>query len=302
VYAQWFHLYEIDDESVELVLRNYAAVFPNVSVWFTLGTDLVLLGFDRTDRAFDLAALERRFDQPDFRAGFERVGIKSLQALLAHEVLPLGTVHAGRLEGPLHTLRHPILSYQAARAFFRGRVAKLPRFARPESAAVGKRNSLLRRYAEDDRGRLPEAALADAANEYCRYDRVAECAAFLARWKHDYPDSPRQPEALARARKGVPEPELLADRNLALVSRLYGGVDAVPATDRPLVRANRTTQRFLRYYHHAIPFDRRVVAEVWDECRREACVERRLEAERELGPLASGAGAQARAKAPAGAR
>jgi spermidine synthase len=35
VYAQWFHLYELDVETVELVLRTYVSVFPHVSVWYT---------------------------------------------------------------------------------------------------------------------------------------------------------------------------------------------------------------------------------------------------------------------------
>jgi predicted membrane-bound spermidine synthase len=301
VYGQWFHLYEIDAESVALVLRNYASVFPQVSVWFTMGTDLLLLGFDRTDRAFDVAALEQRFRQPDFSAGFARVGITSFQALLAHEVLPLGTLHAARLEGPLHTLRHPILSYQAARAFFRGGVATLPSFVDPESAAVGTRNSLLRRHAANAEGRLPEAALADAVVEYCRYNRIEECAAFLARWSRDYPDSPRLTAALYDARQEVREPELLSERNLALVARLYGGANgAAPGASRPLVRAGRSTQRFLRYYHHAVPFDRRVLAEAWSECRTELCEEKRLEAEQQLGPLDGGSGKRARAKATKG--
>ncbi len=303
MYGQWFHLYEIDEESVELVLRNYTAVFPHVSVWFTMGTDLLLLGFDRTDRAFDLAALERRFRQPDFSAGFARVGIGSFHALLAHEVLPLGTVHAGRLAGPLHTLRHPILSYQAARAFYRGRVATLRKFAQPESAAVGARNSLLHRYAADPQGLLSEAALEDAAAEYCRYNRVPECAAFLARWKHDYPGSTRLAEALADARQAVREPGLLSESNLDLLVRLYGaGNGGQPGANRPLVRATRTTQRFLRHYHHAVPFDREVVAQIWNECRVEACEEPRREAEQDLGPLDGGSGARAPAAPPSGSR
>jgi len=302
VYGQWFHLYEIDEESVELVLRNYAAVFPNVSVWFTMGTDLLLLGFDRTDRALDVAALEERYRQPDFTAGFARVGIESFQALLAHEVLPLGTVHATELPGPLHTLRHPILSYQAARAFFLGGVAELPRFAKPESAAVAARNSLLRRYAQGPEGRLTEAALAGAAAEYCRYTRADECATFLARWQRDYPGSTRLPEVLAGARQGALEPQTLSDANLALIGRLYGGSDeGLPGAKRPLVRATRTTRRFVRFYHHAVPFDRRVLEAVWNECRTEACDERRRAAEDELGPFNGGARVRA-PEAPASSR
>jgi SAM-dependent methyltransferase len=66
VYAQWFHLYELDVETVELVLRTYASVFPHVSVWYTMASDLLLLGFDRPEHALDVGAIEERFRRPDF--------------------------------------------------------------------------------------------------------------------------------------------------------------------------------------------------------------------------------------------
>jgi spermidine synthase len=287
VYAQWFHTYEIDDESVDLVLRNYAAVFPHVSVWFTLATDLLLLGFDSTERALDPAALEARFRQPDFASGFARVGIHRFPALLAHELLPIGTLHAGERPGPLHTLRHPILSYRAARAFFRGGPAALPRLARAESAAVGARNSLLRRYARAEDGRLPEPVLEEVASEYCRLKRIAECATSFARWRREYPGSPRLEEALARARETTRDADLLGDRNLASLVRLYGGAGDAgsPGDRRALQRARSVSQRYLRHYLHALPFDRGVLTRVWGRCRGEPCREARREFEARLGPL-----------------
>jgi len=126
VFGQWFHIYETNVEVVKLVLRTYASVFPHVSVWFTLRGDLLLLGFDRPTRALDVDALEERFGQPDFSEAFARVEIKSFTQLIAHELLPLGTLHAVEREGPVHTLRHPILSHLAARAFFPGLRSALP--------------------------------------------------------------------------------------------------------------------------------------------------------------------------------
>src|SRR5262249_7235425 len=224
----------------------------------------------------------------DFSAGFARIGIESLRALLAHEVLPLDTVRAADLPGPLHTLRDPILSYQAARAFFRGGVAVLPRFARPEEAAVGARNSLLRRYAQGADGRLSEDALEDAASECCRYNRINDCAAFFARWKHDHPDSARLPVALAGARRAVAEPELLSEANLASIARLFDAADDGRGAARPLARAEGITRRYRRYYHHAVPFDRSVLEAAWSACGVEGCEAERLAAEEVLGPLDGG--------------
>ena len=157
VHAQWFHTYEMDDETIALVLRTYRSVFPHSSVWFTVGSDLLLIGLNDPEGALDVGRLERRFERPDFQAGFQRAKVKSLPAVLAHEILPLDVLTATEIPGDLHTLLHPILSNRAARAFFDGGVGSLPVTARPEPAEVGMRNSLLRRYAAVHGGELSGA-------------------------------------------------------------------------------------------------------------------------------------------------
>ncbi len=284
VYGQWFHLYEIDTETVELVLRNYTSVFPYVSVWFTMKPDLLLLGFEGLERATNLPALERRFRQPDFESGFELAGIQSFPALLAHELLPVGTLRREQLAGPLHTLRHPILSYQAARAFFRGGVATLPPFAQPGSAGRGTRNSLLRRYAESRQGRAREAVWQEAAREYCEVELLERCATLLARWRSEFPNSPRLARALAELRRARPNAQVLREPVLNSLVRLHRGRIEGP-NPRPLLRARRTTERFLNFYHHAAAFDRRVLEDAWRDCTMPICEEPRRVAESYLGPL-----------------
>jgi SAM-dependent methyltransferase len=290
VYAQWFHLYELDVETVQLVLRTYVSVFPHVSVWFTMGPDLLLLGFDRPDRALDVGALEERFRRPDFAAGFERVGIEEFPALLAHELLPLGTLHATVLDGELHTLRRPILSHQAARAFFRGRTATLPRFATLAGARVGWQNSLLRRYSGGSpREPLPEPVLAAATGETCRRTQHAACATLLARGKRDYPESARLGASLERWRSKAPS--MLKNESLTEIGVLFGGgrIDDLPG-DTPLDRARQSSMLFLQHYHHATPFDRRVLRVLWNRCTAEPCEEARHRVEERLGRFARRAG------------
>jgi MFS family permease len=283
VFAQWFHLYEADVGIVSLVLRTYADVFPHVSVWFTLGSDLLLLGFDRPERALDVPALEARFNRADFSAGFARAGIESFPRLLAHELLPLGILHAVELEGEIHTLRHPILSYRAARAFFRGSFGWLPPHLKPAHERVAARNSLLRRFAGDGKP-LPENVLEAAASESCRLDRREDCATFLARWGFDYPQSTRLQAALADVRKTSGGQG--AEFTPASLGRLWVLFDGrIPAVkpEASLARAEALTRRFAAHYHHAVPFDRRVLETAWRSCQGDACEERRRQALERLG-------------------
>ena len=288
VYAQWFHTYETDDRSVELVLRTYAHVFPHVSVWFTLARDVLLLGLPSDPRgARPRPRSRQRFERPDFQRRLRARGHRQLPALLAHELLPLGTVNAAQLAGPLHTLRHPILSDLAARAFFRGEVAQLPRYVEPASAAVGARNSLVHRYAVA-RGET-ETVIEEVTRETCGLDRRVECAALFARWGHDHPGSPRLAAALVEVQKAYSGDGVVNAENLQRLVPLFDAEDARnDAVDgsRPLVHAKRIASDFLLYYHHAVPFDRRVLERAWSRCSVPACAEPRRALEANVGPLA----------------
>jgi len=285
VYAQWFHVYESNTDIVSLVLRTYASVFPHVSVWFALGSDLLLIGFDESERALDVEALAERFAQPDFRAGFARVGIDSFPQLLAHELVPLGTLHAAEIEGEIQTLRHPVLSYRAAKAFFLGNRAWLPPLTSPAHREVALRNSLLLRDAGGG-DVLPERSLEAAVRETCRLRRTEQCATLVARWQLDRPGSPRLRKTLEEVRRMNRASRIeITPQKLSRLRMLYDG--RVPEVKDQLLaqQAERLTERFLLHYHHPVPFDRRVIEAAWRRCRGDDCEERQRAAWRNLGSL-----------------
>ena len=225
VFAQWFHSYETDDATLELVLRTYASVFERVAVWYTMGNDLLLLGFQSADAEIDLDRLARRAAMTDFRAGLVRSGVNGLPALLAHELLPLGAVPAPDPGEPVHTLLHPILSHHAARAFFRGGEARLAgAVARP---ADGSPELLLERWAARGGGKLTGEERAQVVRETCRH-RKLECAHLLARWAGEEPDSPTLARQIERARQIHQDDAVLSAESIAALQRAYGA-SAPPA-------------------------------------------------------------------------
>jgi hypothetical protein len=283
VYAQWFHVYESDPAVVALVLRTYASVFPHISVWYTLGADLLLLGFNRVDRALDVEALEERFARDDFAAGFARVGIESFAQLAAHELLPLGAFQALEQPGEIHSLRHPLLSYRAARAFFRGRMGLLAPHQSRAQERIAMQNSLLRRHA---RGKtpLPEEVIEAAAFESCRFNRSEHCATFFALWSLHYPQSPMLKGSLSALRKqGSEASKHVTPRGLALLRVLLGGAPLDAGKTFSAAEAERLTGRLRRHYHHVVPFRRDRLDEIWDRCRGADCEKRRIRAEAEIG-------------------
>ena len=283
VHAQWFHAYETDAETIALVLRTYAAVFEHASLWYLVGPDLLLIGMHEPASALDVRRLALRFVRPDFAAGFRRSGIHSLPALLAHELLPMGVLHAMPLAGPQHTLLHPRLGYRAARAFFAGQEASLPPSAQPAAAARGARSSLARRYVAWRRNRLPEAARERIVRETCTHQGSA-CVALLAHWTHEVPHSALRDRLVLSIRR---HPIISKKTPLELVeplSRLFAGTGTGPVSVEEAIRAS---ELFARHYHHAAPFSDEALAAIWRRCasdpaQRERCLAARDEARRSL--------------------
>jgi spermidine synthase len=286
VYAQWMHLYALDEETIELVLRNYTEVFPHVSVWVTQPRDLLLMGFDTPEHALDLEALERRYERPDFKAGLKRAGIDSFPALLSRELLPLGTLNASDLDGPFHTLRHPRLSDMAARAFIVGNDVALQKFAAPESAAVGFQNSLLRRYAGGRDGSLPGDIFETAIRETCGVQLAAECVTLLAAWRRSDPESEALNALINEFRRSSPVGGALTEVNLASVARLFGGQPLLSLKGpRSLARAQQISALYRTHYHHVVPFERGVLRTAWGNCSAKDCEKAQRKVEKDLGKI-----------------
>jgi SAM-dependent methyltransferase len=290
VHAQWFHSYETDDATLAILLRTYQSVFPHSSVWFTVGTDLLLIGVNDPEGALDLARMQRRFERPDFKAGFERAKISSFPALLGHEMLPLDVLAATPLPGPLHTLLHPILSNSAARAFFSGGYGKLPVTSQRAPAEVGKRNSLLRRYAAaQEGGQLSEIERVRVVEETCRHAST-QCAAVMARWIVETPESPVRDRMRGRLARN----QMIArSGRLNAVGQLVWLYDDAPKSLPEHVAAAQATQASQLYaelYHHGVPFSRERLIEMLRRCesdpkQEQACLPARTNIERTLGDL-----------------
>ena len=271
IYAQWMHAYELDDETLELVLRTYASVFEHVSVWFAQSHDLILLGFQDETSIPDLERIAERFERSDLRAGLDRSGITTLEELLAHELIPGGVVTAEAMPGEVHTLLQPRLSHQAARAFFAGGVGILPYLPVGGGADV----PLLRQLSER-RGESEEIR-ARIVEEICE-TRPRECAVRLARWLHDEPGSQRLEQVLEEQRSSAGWAEHLEESRLELLASLF----AAGPGRVGLEGTNRVITHFFDYYHHAEPFRRGALERTWRSCLEPGCTELIGDARRRL--------------------
>jgi spermidine synthase len=263
VYLQWFHAYETDDATVELVLATFSSVFDGVAVWYAIGNDFLLLGFAQGG-GVELDRIVERMQRPDIARGMARAGVGSVAELVAHELLPAGIVGSLDLGGELHSLLHPRLSDRAARAFYRGGVGDLPPHAHSRVARLGAQRSLLGQLERRHGGRLRPRALERLAEETCDH-RPRECAVILARWLKDDPGNPVANELLRRTRQQPGTGSALSRATIGSLRVLFG---EPRAHNRPtsVALAHSVTDLFERFYFHAAPFDRNALRQIWESC------------------------------------
>ena len=93
---------------------------------------------------------------------------------------------------------------------------------------------------------------------------------------------------LARLQQEPRNQELLHKAILSSMDVLFGR-KSLPEVDRKkaLEQANRVSNRYLRYYHHAVPFDRSVLIAAWNACTGAGCESGKRQVEQWAGRLES---------------
>jgi spermidine synthase len=169
IMAQWFHVYDMHDGIVTLVLRTFGSVFPHMEVWDSGSGDLILLG-SLKPWASNPSVYRRLFEQSSPQKDLELVGIQTPEAFWARQLASQRTAFAIAGEGPIQSDLFPVLEYEAPRAFFIGtRARHLTRFDertwQMELAPIEKQNTLM---SLDDKALQPVFAEYSTINEELR--------------------------------------------------------------------------------------------------------------------------------------
>jgi predicted membrane-bound spermidine synthase len=124
IMAQWFHVYEMHDGIVSLVLRTFSSVFPYVEIWDPGGGDIVMLGSLQPWPAGP-EVIRQGFGFAGVKSDLDSIGIHSPETLLARQLASQRTAFAIPGDGPIQSDLFPVLEYAAPRAFYVGVNAKV---------------------------------------------------------------------------------------------------------------------------------------------------------------------------------
>ncbi len=122
--VQWFHVYEMQDSIVGLVLRTFGSVFPHMEVWDAAAGDILILGSMQPWRSSP-ETLRRGFGMEGVKSDLAGIGIHSPEQLLARQLASQRTAFAIADDGAIESDMFPLLEHVAPLAFFMGGRAKL---------------------------------------------------------------------------------------------------------------------------------------------------------------------------------
>ena len=117
--CQWFHIYEMNDPIVALVLRSFVSVFPYLEIWDPGAGDIILLGSKRPWRSSS-EVFQQIFERPEVRKDLAAIGVKGPQALWSRQLASQRTGFAIPGKGAVQSDFFPILEYEAPKAFYIG--------------------------------------------------------------------------------------------------------------------------------------------------------------------------------------
>jgi len=145
VLAQWFHLYNMNDETLMLVLRTIRSVFPYVDVFATQNHDILMICGDAPLELPDVGAMSARFDSDAIRGEFARIDMQYLSTLLSMQFLDSTQFNSllERNPGPLNSDFFPRLETMAPHALYALATAHI---LAEEAARTKITNSLLQQY------------------------------------------------------------------------------------------------------------------------------------------------------------
>lgn len=199
VMVQWFHVYEMDDENLSLVLRTFRSVFPHVTVWNLLDADLFIVGTMEPLEP-DFSAMERRLLDPKVRESLARADAVFVSSLLYLQSQTERSAAELAGEGPLNRDRFPRLESAAPRALFKRAAARLVRERNDRLNPERRRDLYLERYVAARGRRLSASEYLDS----CVFPRAAvEKAVALScaqDWAAAYPADKRAREVLDSVR------------------------------------------------------------------------------------------------------
>lgn len=118
IIAQWFNLYEMNDDLLKIVIKTFSSVFENFSIFQTMSHNILIVGSnDKIDLDFDL--LEEKFSNPAISDDLRRIKIQDFPSLLSTQMVRAETLGSYIPKNiAINTKNNMLLELKSPKVFF----------------------------------------------------------------------------------------------------------------------------------------------------------------------------------------
>ncbi len=124
IMCQWFHIYEMDDDVLTLVISTFNSVFPYVQIWGGAYGDLILIGSLENIQP-DFNVLSSKFSKFEVKENLKKIGIETPFTLLTTQILSPEGSFTLTTDNFINSERKPLLEFLAPIAFYKGNTSLL---------------------------------------------------------------------------------------------------------------------------------------------------------------------------------
>ena len=185
--VQWFHLYELQDSDLELVLDTFKSVFKYVTVWNPMGSDIIIIGSANEQKA-DFSKMEQLLTIDSVRDDLKRIKIQNIITLLLTQMLSEKSVSFYFMGNNINSDYYPILEYQAPLGLFIANVSKQLHNLDERNSDISASNLKISEYLKDRNLTSKEYKSALNFISIKMYETDTIVQSLVDKWYSQYPE------------------------------------------------------------------------------------------------------------------
>ncbi|MFI5253446.1 MAG: fused MFS/spermidine synthase [Bacteroidota bacterium] len=117
VLAQWFQMYDMDNDILKLIVRTLSKSFPYMSFWRVSDADMLILASEFPIKV-DFNEMQNKMSRPALTEDFARINIHDLPALLSTQIISHMNPTSIFGDGEINTEKRPLLELRAPISMF----------------------------------------------------------------------------------------------------------------------------------------------------------------------------------------
>ena len=121
ILVQWYHLYGVDRESLKALLESVSDVFPNYTLWYMSGGDILIVSSNEPLK-LDYQKQSEFFESDSIMADLDRIGVRSVERLMTYMLMSSDETRPLLVGQQSNTDDHPVVEFNAPKHIYKSTI------------------------------------------------------------------------------------------------------------------------------------------------------------------------------------